>query len=348
MKTVSLAILALVVCSALGLDAASKRKWMFRRAKASSLISPSANEVSTYLFETPRSYPVVLMLTATDPQFNCGPCVAVHEIMESIASGYQTQRYAKSSTTPRHQLFFVSLDYSQKYAPLFQEMGVNGVPRIMYIPPETRVTAASLTKSLEGENTYDLNSRGLDGLSTWIQQRSGIRLTVAVKQPQMSTAPVRSSGTSGMSWQVTAVVCTIAASPVLYKFRRSPTMYFILFVGVYLWSISGAMYNHIRGMPWFKVDAQGRVTDWMTEGLNAQLGAEGLATGVVQTLAGIIVLLLNTVVVTKKMSPTLRNALVVGLVITVFFLFGLMRSWFGRKIGGYNDGYVWDWRSTFV
>lgn len=80
--------------------------------------------------EGPRSYAVLVMYTALNPQFKCAPCVMLHNVVEQL-------QYSISKSSEAGRLFIGFLDYSSSTQQVFTKMNLQAVPHIRLYYPTT-------------------------------------------------------------------------------------------------------------------------------------------------------------------------------------------------------------------
>lgn len=333
-------------------SAASLRKSMFRLSKKADqgLISISSQQFDQYVLGAPRTYSVVFLLTATNPRFGCEACDTIKTMMSQIAHAYQAQRYAGGSKSPKHQLFFATVDYDEKNERTFQELQIETIPKIMFVGPSKgpAIKASSFFDTLGDENQFFLETATdlVHDLVDFIQQRSGIELVGLDKKKRSGDAMgLQGNASSISSVEMGLIITLLFLSPIAYRFRYSPMLYFVIASLAFTACISGFMFNVLRSVPYFQVDSKGALK-WMTQGTNNQLGAEGLLIGFCQAAVGVFFLLMNTQAI-KMNNMALRNGLLALCLVVSWQLFGWCRTWFDVKIGGYNAGHVWDWTQAF-
>jgi len=302
----------------------------------------------------PREHATVLYITALDQQFGCTPCHEFKNVISQISNLYEKLRY-KGSSTPRHNLFFVMLDYKQTTGMSFQALGIQHVPHLLFLQPGSEsFDLPSLLASVGGENTFGAAQQGMTaaGLIHWIADRSKVSLDADLLKQlgdiEKQVDQRKPSGGSGGDVSPTAIMFLLGAVGIalLVRFRSYPIVYFALSSCVFLFSISGGMFNIIREVPWYQYDRNtGRVT-YFTSGNQMQLGYEGYIMGALQVAAGLVMVALSAFAIRIK-SSALRNAALTGLLASLYWLTFMIRSLYRFKMSYYNDGLLWNLPSRF-
>lgn len=81
-----------------------------------------------------RSYALLVIFTALNPQFKCEPCKMLHKNFEAL-------QYSASKSTEKGRIFVAYVDYSASSQELFSKMNLQSVPHIQLYYPNTGVHA---------------------------------------------------------------------------------------------------------------------------------------------------------------------------------------------------------------
>ena len=123
--------------------------------------------------------------------------------------------------------------------------------------------------------------------------------------------------------------------------RHDMRLYLAVALAFYLFCIAGGMFNILKGTPWDHHNTDGSVS-YFHDGNGWQLGSESYMCGGLQLFMGVLVIWMNTVLVSSS-SSTVRNAGSAAGVIGFIYMFGVLRFLVSRKMGGYNSGWVYQW-----
>lgn len=349
---VFLLLLLNAINGVLGQQGVSKKSWLLNKAKSSDngVIKVNSEEFQKYILKGPRAYNIILTITAIADQFNCQPCKGVKGLTDLISQTFEKARGTKSN--PKHNTFFVELDYDINTQNAFQALRIQQVPQILYIGRNQKsLTYANFFESLGDENSLKLNTQLTpEFVLDWMMKKSGVK---GLSLP--SGAGFQSNGDSGasyvgagspISWFGYGFAVLMILIPVVYIQRKNFVVYFLICCAVFFFCISGGMFNIIREVPFAEYDRNSGKVRYFSNGGQMQYAAEGFIMGFLQIILGLAVVLMNTVSV-KSPNSFQRNLTMVAFALFCYVIFYFIRDLYGLKMGGYNKGFVWDYREIF-
>lgn len=83
-----------------------------------------------------RSYALLVIFTALNPQFKCSPCTMLQNNFEKL-------QYSASKSTEKGRIFVAYLDYSASSQDIFAKMNLETVPHLQLYYPNTGAHAKS-------------------------------------------------------------------------------------------------------------------------------------------------------------------------------------------------------------
>lgn len=99
----------------------------------SSLIPLSDRNFSKFVVDRPRYYHAALMFTASNPRYQCNVCMPSKAIYTEAAEFSRSQLDFNTSEPSNRIVFFIlEVDSARE---IFQEMGLETVPRTYILPP---------------------------------------------------------------------------------------------------------------------------------------------------------------------------------------------------------------------
>eukprot|EP00897_Mesotaenium_endlicherianum_P000096 jgi/Mesen1/10087/ME000074S09424 len=192
------------------------------------------------------------------------------------------------------RVFFADAEYKQAQQ-TFRQLGVNMLPHIKYFP-------AGPASKVEEVNRERVPFTA-DALAAYIAAKAKVDVGPIERPPPVSKEQV--------AMVVGAIV--VAAPFVIRWLVTSRTIFHdsrwwcLMGLAVYFFSVSGGMFNIIRGMPFSMQDRQtpGKV-QYFYKGSGMQLGAEGFTVGGLYTAVGLLIALACHVVPKVESRKTQR------------------------------------------
>jgi oligosaccharyltransferase complex subunit gamma len=174
--------------------------------------------------------------------------------------------------------------------------------------------------------------RTAEGIANFVELRTKVRIGDIVRPPPLSK----------LQFSMILATVLLLGPYIAYKVLalpavQDPKLWAIGAIGVYYFSVSGGMYNIIRGIPWASVDEQGRPV-FFHQGQGYQLGGEGFYAGLFYLVTSLLLFIMTYVVprVKSKFHQRLCSAacLFFGYLLVVQFV--ALYKW---KAGYYVHGY---------
>ncbi|CAI5532396.1 unnamed protein product [Closterium sp. Naga37s-1] len=287
------AALALLACLPLALaDSRVDELRELRRRAKDGVIRITDESFAAYIKAAePRPYGVVLFFDAAKLHDNGDlKLPALRREFALLAKAYAS-KFLADGAVPRDEVFFCDVEYGQSEK-VFHALAINGLPATRFFPAGT--------KSTRGQDMdFQSAPATADGFAKFLQAAGGVDVGPIERPPKVSSTQV----------VVIAVLAVVAAPFVLRALvtTRTPlheaATWCVVGVCVYFFSVSGGMFNIIRGMPLFVPDHKhpGRFT-YFYGGGGAQFGAEGFTIGALYTTVGLLVALATHV------APRMRSA----------------------------------------
>mmetsp|Transcript_31696 Transcript_31696/g.70465 ORF Transcript_31696/g.70465 Transcript_31696/m.70465 type:complete len:344 (+) Transcript_31696:1411-2442(+) len=281
-----------------------------RAASKDGVIRFSTELVAKYGFAPSRDYSLVIFLdanqVATNPQLK----------MAALRKEYAVAAKAFASGPDADKIFFVDLLYEDEHSvEIFHLVQANTLPFVFRIAPETSLPKGK-SKTLELARSEKLTLETSSFKYPW-QAEDFVHFFGDKKN--IAYAPIeRPSLTKNPLFPVFVLVAAILLAFVGWKLYwtpivQHPTIWAIGALAVFWFSVSGGMFNIIRGMPMFIYDKSGKMQLFINS-RQAQLGAEGFIMGTGYLIfSGAIALL--TFAVPKVRNDGLRRILAYGLAI---------------------------------
>ncbi|XP_021929155.1 tumor suppressor candidate 3, partial [Zootermopsis nevadensis] len=276
----------------------------------------NGNKFRDFVKTNPRNYSVVVMFTAMAPQRQCTICRHANDEFQIVATSFY---YAKLYPT---KIFFAVVDFDEG-PDVFQMLRVNTAPVFMHFPPKG--------KPKQGD-TLDMQRIGFsaEAIAKWIAERTDVQIRV-FRPPNYSGA-------------MAIFVLFIVVAGFLYLRRNNLDFLYnkncwgIGAVFFCFAMVSGQMWNHIRGPPFFHKTSSG-ATAFIHGSSQGQFVVE---TYIVMLLNAAIVLgmILMTEAASHKADMRKRRILsIVGLVLVATF-FSVILSIFRSKAHGYPYSFL--------
>jgi len=122
--------------------------------------------------------------------------------------------------------------------------------------------------------------------------------------------------------------------PKIYFRRKDPLIWYGAALCVYMFVMSGSIYNAIRGTPFWHQTADGKVVSYIYPSAREQFIVEGYIMASLLTGLGLLVVALNTVPFMFK-NPWTQRSFAMGFIILLVYGFNLLRAIMKKKYGHY-------------
>jgi oligosaccharyltransferase complex subunit gamma len=276
------------------------------------IVELDAKSVKEVLVGKSRPYSVFLIADAKDlrssSKLKLGQVVADFRLAaKTYASTHRGQPAAGS-------VVFARMEFS-KVKELFGRLGVQSLPYMARVPPGLAISeggAITLPREeLMSPASYPWTA---EAIAEFVTERSGLPVGKIERSPLISARlmPV-------VSLAVLGGVGSVGYKLYYAPFMRHQALYAAGALVIYWFSVSGGMFNIIRGVPLVGYDARKRQAMLFMAG-QGQLGAEGFIMGSLYTLVGLAVAGLIFIVPKVKDAQARRYA-AYGLLALAFLAF---------------------------
>lgn len=202
-----------------------------------------------YAIAKPRTYSLVVFLTASHPKFKCGVCKTIDKELTLVAQSYMKD-VASRGEDPN--VFFVRLDYESAQK-TFMNYEVNSVPVMFFSGPPATANANELKPySISTRDRYQIPADPTaESISSFLRDRTNI--SVEIKR--------------SMIWMYITILAIFAAMAALVKpvidslpfwlhIVRNKSWWAIVSSGVYTCAISGLIFDIIRSPQMYYANPQ--------------------------------------------------------------------------------------------
>lgn len=308
-----------------------KLEWLLNRSEQRPLISLGSGDFEKLVGSGPRPYDLIVFLTSKGG--GCQLCSELRPELELVANAYEAARYDKESSDPKHKVFFVELDGSRNYE-LFQQLGFQTVPHVVFLPPTSTSKKRSWQKLLSDRLNFN-RGWGADAILKSVGQRT--KLNVPFTRPP---TPIDWSFYFLLLSSVAVFVTffSTVGRPYVDSVLRNRNVYFFFVMAAYFFCTSGGMYVKITGMPVSGDEKEG----FIHPSSGSQYGAEGYVIAFLNLVLAVAVILMNTRVKGDLKSQWSRNTVLAAGCFCFFIFFRQLRDIYTRKNPGYRWGWVWD------
>jgi oligosaccharyltransferase complex subunit gamma len=205
---------------------------------------------SYYVVSRPRTYSLVVFMTAAHPKFKCAICKNIDREMQVVAQSYMRETNARGEEP---KVFFVRLDYETAQK-TFSSYDIASVPVLFHVGP---LTAASQDKD---SKTHRIAPRDrfqvpaeptAEALAAFLRERANV--SVDIKRSMFWTYV-----TILFSFGVMAVLVKplIDSLPLWLTLVRNKSLWALVSAGVYTCSISGLIFDIIRSPQMYYANPQ--------------------------------------------------------------------------------------------
>ncbi|XP_051134033.1 probable dolichyl-diphosphooligosaccharide--protein glycosyltransferase subunit 3 [Andrographis paniculata] len=229
----------------------------------------------------------------------------------------------------KSQLYFFEIEFQESQAS-FAQFGVNTLPHLRLLPP----SAADLKADSIRMDAGDF-SRFAESLSEFIKSTTNFSVGPIDRPPVLSKLQIA----------ILTVIFLISAAYFIKKlisgnsFLHDKTSWIAGAIVVYFFSVSGVMFNIIRGAPMFMVDRKDPSNIvYFYQGSGMQLGTEGFSVGFLYTFVGLLLAFVTHVLVKLRNTAAQRLSMLFVLFVSFWAVRNviLLDNWkTGYQIHGY-------------
>ncbi|KAL4445853.1 hypothetical protein ABPG77_009052 [Micractinium sp. CCAP 211/92] len=281
------------------------------------LIELDQNTFNELLVGKSRPYSVFVVGDAKDlrrdPKLRLVPLVSDFKL---VAKAFAATNAGKPAAG---QAFFARMEFARAQH-LFGRMGIKALPYLARIPPSLAVTEGGAI-SVPAEEVLPTSGYpwGPERIAEFVSERTGLAVGEVKHAPLISprVLPLVS---------LAVLACIVYVGYKLYyaPCMRHQALYAVGALCIYWFSVSGGMFNIIRGVPLVGFDHRNRQAMLFMQG-QGQLGAEGFIMGTLYTTVGLSVATLITLVPKIKDSGAQRVA-AYATILVAFFAFRMVTS----------------------
>ena len=245
-----------------------------------------------YVLEGSRPYYVVVTFTALGAGTTCALCHEFQRSLAQVASQYYEDHPTVESFGESPPIFFVNVD-AAKNREVFEAMKLSTAPAPIILPPRASskpMKLPTVLTSTPAKQRYQLQARN---------HPHDIVMFIHKNSQQMITINYNAYNGEEI---IIGVLAAATALFVLYRYfdqivalRLNPNLRFMLCLlgwTLYMWCISGGMYNIIKGNI-FAHTEKDRPTEYISNEPRDQYGAEGLILGFIIIAASTMLVICN-------------------------------------------------------
>lgn len=278
-----------------------------------------------------RPYSVIIVADAKDlrsqGKLKLGQLVSEFRL---VAKSFAATHAGKGSVG---SVIFARLEFS-KAKDLFGRMGIQALPYLARIPPSLAISeGGAVTLGKEEVMPTTGYPWSAEAIAEWVLERSGVAVG-EIKRPTLISTRLMPL----LSLAVLACVAFVGYHLYYASFMRHQWLYALGAIAVYWFSVSGGMFNIIRGVPLVGFDHRKRQSMLFMPG-QGQLGAEGFIMGSLYTTVGLAVAAL-IILAPKVKDPNTQRVAAYGIILVAFMAFRLVTSNHLWKTGMNTDWYL--------
>eukprot|EP00753_Platysulcus_tardus_P016507 PLAT5782.1.p1 GENE.PLAT5782.1~~PLAT5782.1.p1 ORF type:complete len:346 (+),score=150.80 PLAT5782.1:143-1039(+) len=294
------------------------------------VISMDAKTYNFHIMSRSRSFPAFVLFTANDARYGCHHCSEVEAEFRLVAQAYWAKRDVASSTADDVAFIRIAFDNARN---VFVKHKLNNVPVLAWMPVLPTSASAEQRATLEAKNQMTSPNGGLsaEDIASFLQRRTGEELEIK-RSPIMGLIfllLLLAAGAGVAHW-------AIENGDTLAALRDNRALWMAVAFMLYFLSVSGIMYDIIRGVGAFHVDQQGRIMLFHPSG-NQQFAAEGLIIGGMNLAAALLLIYVADKIPRWKSSGSRSIALWLAL-FGFFFVYSRITALYTMKNRWYR---VW-------
>lgn len=283
-----------------------------------------------------RDYNLIMLVTTSDPKYNCEMCSQFDPIFEKIV-----QNIYKKSSSYKNKIIFARVEASIHLESL-KSLGISSIPQIWGFPESQRVLGENYEKIVnllklkdianskgevfENPDWYDLNKVGLEHYVFQLSQ--GDQWEAVINKladflgmtTNIDLIPAIRPETSTNSFNLISVVKILSLGIILYKvlerirakdkegefFLTNKRLYAYLSIVLILLNLSGFNFTTQRASP-FVSQSEGQIL-WVAPSSGVQFGAEVIISIAIQACFILVLFVLFNYV--DSFSPTVKHLVV--------------------------------------
>jgi len=283
-----------------------------------------------YAVKKPRSYSLIVFLTASSSKFKCTICKQVEKEFSIVAKAYASEVKASGSIP---QVFFIKLDYETSHE-TFKKYGFTNVPVIFYISTNHGERKGSEYHILIRDK-YHISSADVDAesISNFVGGR--INMSIPIKRSMI--------GSYFMLIFIFGVIALLV-KPIINSLDfwlslvQSKYLWAFISGAIYTCSISGVVFDIIRSPQSYYANPQtGQIMFFYPQSGN-QFVVEGFIIGFLNILCGIALIFMTVVAPRLGGSDSKRSSFLIGAMAVALVTFLSVKSLYKYKNRWYGSG----------
>lgn len=332
-NAVVIALLFCLFCATLvngaGVDKRYKDIYELALQSKSQIISLDDNTYEHYALQSPRSYSLIVFLTATHPKFKCHICNQLDKEYRTVSEAYN--QYLKMNPTESRQLFFIRLDYENSKN-IFNNYKINSVPLLFHI--------SSSGSKVSDNFIYDINPRDqfhaaketdAESIANFIKDHSGIHIPIQRSMIWLYLTLVTIFG--GIAFLIPPIINRL---PLFLSILRHKPTWFMICILFYLMSTAGVVFDILRNPPMYHQNHQTGQVMFFYPQSGSQFVMEGFIIGFLNILCAISLIVMSMYAPAFKSESTKNTVLIVGFIV-FFFCFTSIRGLYKMKNRWYGS-----------
>lgn len=252
-----------------------------------------------------RPYSLVIFFDAV--QMRDRPELKLEELRREF--GLVAAAFAKNNkdTESASKIFFVDLELGRSQAS-FHRFGVKSLPMIRHLPPGKVALEDSQPLSTAG-----LSLGAAEGIAAFVEEKTRHKVGPIERPPFVSRQQMVVMG-AGLALAAPFVIKMLMAGNTPFHEKELWCSAALL---VYFFSVSGGMFNIIRGTPLFMRDRNDpNKLIFFYQQSGQQLGTEGFVVGFLYTIVGVTLAIISHYLVRIHSTIVQRVAMVLGMAIS--------------------------------
>lgn len=273
-----------------------------------------------------RPYHLFVLFNAKSPQFQCALCGPFEDEIDVVRDSFARQ-VAKDGNAPK--IFFARAEYTHNQR-VFKDYNTQSVPMLVHYSPTGPGGTHSKTKFVQGSQY--MGELDAENAALFVRERTDYRVEV-YRSPwgRIITALVFFGSIGAFAYYFTDSIGSL-----IQAVRGFTPLWFAVGLAMYYISVSGVLYDIIRGVPFVGYDARTRRAVVVAPSSGMQYGLEGCIAGALNLAGGAAVIVLAKFLPRfKQQSEKVTVCAVSG---AVFFIaFNLIRRMYIYKNQWYDS-----------
>eukprot|EP01039_Chlorochromonas_danica_P007951 gene7952-8771_t len=283
-----------------------------------------------YALAKPRTYSLVVFMTASHPKFKCSICKTIDRELSLVAQAY-LQEVQGRGEEPR--VFFVRLDYESAQK-TFQNYEVVSVPMVFHIGPQSSGGLA------ENNRNYSIAPRErfqvppdvtAEAIASFLRDRANV--SVEIRRSMFMTYVIIVAVFALMAALVKPVLNSL---PFWLRIVRHKGIWAVVSSGIYTCAISGLIFDIIRSPPLYYANPQAGQLMFFYPHSGNQFVVEGFVIGFLNLLCALALIFLAAFAPHFK-DEQWRTGSMIAAVVVFVVCFRLVRSLYTMKNPWYGS-----------